>query len=390
MNSERQPYVKHYRRFEPVLDSRKRKVSGLWRRGSRYYAQLRIDLGNGRTAPRRISLVALDLTSARAELERKRTQKRDNELTRPGYRPKLEDFTSQYRDSPKHSKKKPATQRSEKQALGRWNKHIGAVRIDRITLPMIHAYREQRLRAGTSERTVNLDTMALRQVLSLGKERGLIGNLVQFFHPKRGGGLEPLRQRPAPKRPLLTTEQFAALHDAADEETTKNSVLFRRYLRFLALTGAREQEALKVRRREDVDFTRARVRIGAEGVAKNSKERFVDFSPELEALLREHIAALPADTSWLFPSPQRGKKDVHARTLRESLLAARKKAGLTPVGFHDLRHFFASQCVMAGIDFMTIAEWLGHSDGGILVGKVYGHLRDTHKQEAARRLRFFP
>ncbi len=41
---------------------------------------------------------------------------------------------------------------------------------------------------------------------------------------------------------------------------------------------------------------------------------------------------------------------------------------------------------MAGIDFMTIASWLGHSDGGILVGKVYGHLADSHKKAAAKKL----
>jgi hypothetical protein len=44
---------------------------------------------------------------------------------------------------------------------------------------------------------------------------------------------------------------------------------------------------------------------------------------------------------------------------------------------------------MAGLDFMTIASWLGHRDGGVLVGKVYGHLADTHKQAAAQRLAFF-
>ncbi len=49
----------------------------------------------------------------------------------------------------------------------------------------------------------------------------------------------------------------------------------------------------------------------------------------------------------------------------------------------------ASQCVMTGLDFMTIAAWLGHSDGGILVGKVYGHLVDTHKKAVARKLVFF-
>jgi hypothetical protein len=32
---------------------------------------------------------------------------------------------------------------------------------------------------------------------------------------------------------------------------------------------------------------------------------------------------------------------------------------------------------------MTIAHWLGHSDGGILVGKVYGHLADSHRARMA-------
>lgn len=92
------------------------------------------------------------------------------------------------------------------------------------------------------------------------------------------------------------------------------------------------------------------------------------------------------DCAWLFPSPERGDRDEHARTFRESLRLARKAAGLPWVGFHDLRHFFASFCVMAGLDFMTIAA--GHKDGGILIGKVYGHLLDDHRKQAARKVRF--
>jgi len=36
---------------------------------------------------------------------------------------------------------------------------------------------------------------------------------------------------------------------------------------------------------------------------------------------------------------------------------------------------------------MTIATWLGHQDGGILVGKTYGHLNDEHQREAASKLK---
>ena len=47
-------------------------------------------------------------------------------------------------------------------------------------------------------------------------------------------------------------------------------------------------------------------------------------------------------------------------------------------------------CVMAGIDYMTIAKWVGHQDGGALIGKVYGHLSNEHAQRQAQRLNFGP
>jgi hypothetical protein len=46
--------------------------------------------------------------------------------------------------------------------------------------------------------------------------------------------------------------------------------------------------------------------------------------------------------------------------------------------------------VMSGIDYMTIASWVGHKDGGVLIGKVYGHLADDHKKDMAAKLVFEP
>ena len=366
-------------KFAPVFDSRKRKVVGLWQRGERYYAQLRVDLGNGTTAPRRLALEASNLDEAKAELERKRTERRAGKLPQTGYRPRFEDFAREYLNCGEFAEKKEGTRKLEGWAIARWVEHLGGVRVDKITPALIHSYREKRLKLGRAARTVNLDTIALRNVLKLARDRELIERLPET---------RQLKQKPAPKKTLLTKEEFAALIAATTPHTTKNAELFRCYLRFLALTGAREQEALAVRW-ADVEFTREVVTIGSEGVAKNHKSRDVDFSTELADLLRTMKADRSPDCSWLFPSPQRGSKDVAAHSLRESLLMVRTKAGLPKVGFHDLRHFFASECVMAGIDFMTVASWLGHSDGGILVGKVYGHLADTHKKAAAKKLRFF-
>ena len=46
--------------------------------------------------------------------------------------------------------------------------------------------------------------------------------------------------------------------------------------------------------------------------------------------------------------------------------------------------------MMSGIDFMTIARWVGHKDGGVLIGKVYGHLSNEHAQAQAARVSFGP
>ncbi len=366
----------HVQSFAPVLDSRKRKIVGLWQRNGRYYAQLRVDLGNGRTAPRRLPLNADTLDDAKAELERKRTERRDGKLPQTGHRPRLDEFAREYLASEVFLAKKTGTQGIERQAINRWIAHLGGVRVDKITPAHIHGFRESRLKLGRTARTANLDTIALRNVLKLARDLEHIDRLPET---------RQLKEKPAAKRRPFTREHFGALLAAVTADTTKNAPLFRLYLRFLALTGAREKEALAVRW-ADVDFKREIVTIGSGGVAKNRQARDVDFSPDLRALLHEMRANRPPDSSWLFPSPQRGTKDIPAQSLRESLLLVRQKANLPGAGFHSLRHFFASECVMAGLDYMTVATWLGHQDGGILVGKVYGHLNDTHKKAAAEKL----
>jgi len=134
----------------------------------------------------------------------------------------------------------------------------------------------------------------------------------------------------------------------------KNADQFSDYLRFLLYTGAREKEALRVRL-ADMDFEQQRVTLGADRLAKNAEVRHVDFSSTLARHLHAMHGRKALDSEWLFPSPQRGERDAHAKTFRETLKLARAEVGLLRVGFHDTRHDFISRAVMAGIDFMTIA-----------------------------------
>ncbi len=69
-------------------------------------------------------------------------------------------------------------------------------------------------------------------------------------------------------------------------------------------------------------------------------------------------------------------------------MTACQKAGLPHYGNHAMRHFFCSNAIEAGCDFKVIAEWLGHKDGGVLVARTYGHLRNEHSAAMAKRITF--
>jgi len=112
----------------------------------------------------------------------------------------------------------------------------------------------------------------------------------------------------------------------------------------------------------------------------------LDFNPQLETLLREMRARRAPDSVYLFPSPKRGERDIAAKNLRKSLAAVKAAAGLPHFGFHHMRVWFISYGVMSGVDFMTLAKWVGHRDGGILIGKTYGDIADTHRKTMAAKM----
>ena len=48
---------------------------------------------------------------------------------------------------------------------------------------------------------------------------------------------------------------------------------------------------------------------------------------------------------------------------------------------YTLRHNFASQLIMAGVDLMTVSQLMGHTSIETTI-KHYGHLRQQHIEEA--------
>ena len=226
---------------------------------------------------------------------------------------------------------------------------------------------------------MNLDVIAFRNVMKRAVDDGWIKIL-----PTQN--LRPLKWT-AKKRSLINAEEINQLCQGA-LEATKNGKQFADYVRLMAYTGARRNEALRLAW-TDVDWERKQLAVGSDGLAKNREHRVVDFNPSLEAHLEDMYQRRAPDCQYLFPSPQRGTRDIPAKSFIDSLKLTRDATG-SKINFHDCRHFFISMAVMSGIDYMTIARWVGHKDGGVLIGKVYGHLSNEHTQRQAQKLVFAP
>lgn len=73
-------------------------------------------------------------------------------------------------------------------------------------------------------------------------------------------------------------------------------------------------------------------------------------------------------------------RNHHYRTMKEVC----ETAGIEPLGFHQLRHTYASLYLMSGGSLVALAKQLGHTTTR-MVEKHYGHLADSWRAEEARK-----
>ena len=366
--------------YSKVFDERKRRVRGLWRRNGWYYARLAtVDEVTGQKSVKRVRLeTARTVAEARTAMQDLHKDRRDQNLPVLKRSPHLADYWEKYfafYESVKDAKR-ASTLHREKSAKKNWLAHLGQIRLNEIKWSHLNGYLAKRQAAGTSPRTVNRDMIALRNVLKRAVDDGLLKTLPME-------NLRPLKVDQV-KRRLITAEQLEKIFAAAST-LPRSGELLADVLRFLSVSGARIAETLRLRW-SDVDFKQKQISIGSDGLAKNRKLRVVDFNAPLETHLLDMQSRRQNISKWLFPSPRRAKTDAPIVNFNKALRAACDQDGLPHFGFHDCHHYFISHCVMSGIDYMTIARWVGHQDGGVLIGKVYGHLSNEHTRRQAEKL----
>jgi integrase len=139
----------------------------------------------------------------------------------------------------------------------------------------------------------------------------------------------------------------------------------------LAHTGMRKGEALGLTWNQ-VDFEKGIITLMD---TKNNECRHVPMDETVKSTLRD----INRNGEHVFPGLKPGKPLVWVEL---SFHNALEKSGIEDFKIHDLRHTFASNLVMAGVDLMTIKELLGHKT--LEMTLRYAHLAPDHKMRAVK------
>jgi integrase/recombinase XerD len=194
-------------------------------------------------------------------------------------------------------------------------------------------------------------------------------NALKFYFEQVLGREKFFFDIPRPKKPnqlpkVLSEHELERLFRAIDNLKHK-ALLFTAYS-----AGLRVSEAVHLRIR-DIDSSRMQIRIEQ---AKGKKDRYVGLSAILLEVLRAYLTHVkPRPQIYLFE----GEKPGEPYTSRSAQLVfqhAKEKAGIRKeVGFHVLRHSFATHLLEKGIDIHYIKELLGHFS--IKTTERYLHVR---------------
>lgn len=278
-------------------------------------------------------------------------------------------------------------QNSIKALLRTWPE-IDASRPDKITETDCREW-AGRFAAKYEARFFNNTVSSLRHIL---ERAGIPREENPAYKIKRLGVKPTDLQLPEP-------QQFEKMLEAIETAGARQSHDCADLVRFLAFSGCRISEARAVTW-ADVDLERGEIRIQTAKRKRTSNGhlmRQVPIIPPMRQLLerlRQEQNPQPSNRVCLVGECEKALTSACGVKNGERLKRMRRGKevelgiGIERITHHDLRHLFATRCIETGVDIPTVSRWLGHSDGGALAMKTYGHLRREHSAAMAQRVTF--
>jgi len=146
--------------------------------------------------------------------------------------------------------------------------------------------------------------------------------------------------------------------------------------KFISLTGLRKGEALALTWK-DIKNDCIVIDKAYEGKAKKvqttktkTSNRTIPLFKELEPILSEIKLLSKGDEIFSF---------IHKSSLDLRFRHHRDKFGLNNLTIHSLRHYFATECLEAGIDRKVVQVWLGHSNYKT-TSDIYSHVNGNFEK----------
>lgn len=284
--------------------------------------------------------------------------------------PTLEQFSKDFLTTYAATNNKPSEVDSKKMICER---HLvpalGDLRLDKIGPKEIERYKGAKLASKLCAKTVNNHLTVLRRLLALAVEWGHITHVPPVKWLKC----------PEPEFDFLTFEEADRLLEAASREPEWYVMIIvglRCGLRQGELIGLRWDDADLV---AGIVVVRQSIVRGRVGTPKNGKKREVPLGNEVLAALKSH-RHLKGELVFSNPDGSAFGKEQ----CKHPLWRACKRAGLRRIGWHVLRHSFASHLVMKGVPLKAVQELLGHST--IEMTMRYAHLSPDVRRDAVLKL----
>lgn len=236
---------------------------------------------------------------------------------------------------------------------------FGHLRLNEITGLWIERYKSLKVKEGLHPKTVNNQLAILSKCLRIAEEWKLLDEAPR---------VRLLRKIPLPEIRFLSHDECRRILDAAVGTTWWTMILIALH------AGLRRCEILALRH-EDIDLERQQLHVRRSfsrdvlSSPKNYRSRVVPLSRTLHAAL----SRLERGDGYVFTDA--AGAPWNGAPASWQLCRIGRRAGVPAkgdLGWHTLRHSFASHLAMAGVPLLMIKDLLGH--GTIEMTMRYAHL----------------
>ncbi len=240
--------------------------------------------------------------------------------------------------------------------------YFGKTALDCITARSVEEYKALKIKSGLKNKSINNHLSCLRKCLSIAQEWEILEHVPRI----------KLLKVPPP-------ETISLSHEDSEKLLAATSGNWHDMIFTVLRTGLRFGELIALNW-SDIDFERKIITVqrsiarGKIGGTKSNKIRKIPLAEDLAQLLR---------------TKRRNGKFVFADTngeilrqdfCRTKILRFAKQADVRIIGWHTLRHTFASHLANNGVAVQVIQALLGHSD--IKTTMRYSHIAPTTLVEA--------